>query len=159
MSNLGEVPIPEDQYRADLELLDRYQKYSSEIIRLSLLGIAGLAFFVVQIVSGEHVPQQFKDWIAGILIGLSSALFVCAAAAALSHRYHSTDGLFYHFKSLRLANSDPPQTDKAAETAKIRNGIYRKAGHWLTAAVCLFGASGFFFVFGFGRLIYVWAFS
>lgn len=159
MSDLGKVKISEDQYRADLELLDRYQKYSSEIIRLSLLGIAGLAFFIVQIVSGEHVPEQSKDWVAGMLIGTSSVLFMFATAAALSHRYHSTDGLYFHFKSLRLTNSDPPQTEKATEVAEVRNSIYRKAGIWLTSAVGLFGAGGFFFVLGFGRLIYVWAFN
>ena len=53
------TPIQEPRYRAGLELLDRYQGYFSEIVRLSLLGMAGLGFFAVKL------PAELRDPPAG----------------------------------------------------------------------------------------------
>lgn len=155
MNDLGNVPVPEVRYRADLELLAQYQGYSTEVARLSLLGIAALAFFLTDVVASEEAGEQFRDKLAGLLLGVSSGLFILATACALSHRYHSADGLRFHIKSIRLTDSG--EAKAATETAAARNAIYRTAWRWLGAAVSLFGAGGFFFVAGFGRLIYLWA--
>lgn len=154
MTNLGNMPVPEERYRADLELLSQYQGYSTEIVRLSLLGIAGLAFFLLNLAPEKTDAADLRDGFAGAALGVSSLLFILATGCALSHRYHSSDGLHYHIKSIRFSESgDSTAADKAAGT---RNQIYRKSSVWLGAAVSLFGAGGFFFVLGFGRLIYLW---
>jgi len=40
------MKIDEDEYKADAMLLDKYQAYSAELLRISLLGIALLGFFI-----------------------------------------------------------------------------------------------------------------
>jgi hypothetical protein len=150
------TPVPENLYKADLEILDRYQGYSSELIRLSLLGIGALAFFLAQVALGEHTPASLKDWLAGLALGISALLFALSTACALSHRYHSTDGFTSHIKAIRSANAQPPEPSEALKHANLRNRIYKVSGWWLGAAVSLFGAGGFFFVFAVARLVYLW---
>ncbi len=157
-TDLGTTPVPEDQYRADVELLTQYQSYSAEIIRLSLLGIAGLAFFLVNLAASKDAPVQMRDAWAGLCLGISSLLFIMATACALSHRYHSADGLHYHIKAIRLARV-PDNGAEVKSASDTRNQIYSTAGRWLAASVSLFGAGGFFFVFGFARLVYLWVVS
>lgn len=145
------TPINEQRYRPDLELLDRYQGYSSEVARLSLLGMAALGFFAVQL------PSEQRDPIAGVCLGVAALLFALATACALSHRYHSTDGFYYHLKAARFAEQEPPKTDQALKAAEKRNSIYGHSGKWLGAAVSLFGAGGFFVLAAIARFVFLWA--
>ena len=52
--------INENHYKLELELLDRYQSFSAEIVRLSLLGIAAFAFiFEKVLINKQLVSDQF----------------------------------------------------------------------------------------------------
>src|SRR5208283_265654 len=149
------TPVPEDAYKSDLALLDRYQNYSSELIRLSLLGIGALAFFLGQVSARASYPS-LKDGISALALGSAAVLFTLATACALSHRYHSSDGFASHIKAIRLSTIDP---DAAQREAKLRNRTYKKSGRWLGAAVVLFGAGGFLFSFVIARQVYLWVTS
>ena len=85
--------IDEKAYKVDLELQDRYTAYSAEILRLSLLGIAGYGFLLKDIVLTEHAPTAFTHRAHSVwylLIGGAISLGV-AAALALQHRVYATD--------------------------------------------------------------------
>lgn len=45
---LSEIPIEENIYKADLTVLEKYQSFSSELLRLSLLSLAGYGFLIVK---------------------------------------------------------------------------------------------------------------
>lgn len=106
---LGGLPITEDRYKVDLAVLDRYQSFSAELLRLALLGIAGYGFLIANIAfkadrSGAYTfftpfAQNKEFLIAGAV-----ALAV-SAATALGHRYFSTDCLTHFVRRLRLTQS------------------------------------------------------
>ncbi len=84
---------------AGVALLERYQGFSAELLRLSLLGIALLGFFIDKVVSQEHFTENSKFWML-VFLGIAAALFACAAASALAHRYYATDGIFFRLEKL-----------------------------------------------------------
>ena len=93
-------------YKNDLELLDRYQAFSSEILRIALLGLSGLGVLVTSLLivvkKGatdvvRDVPNGAKHWVM-----VSALTFGLAAAAALLHRYFSTNSMACHLRILRL---------------------------------------------------------
>ena len=87
------------------ELVDRYQAFSAEILRLSLLGIAVTGFFF------KEVIQTLPD-IPKMLVGLSVLLFGLAAAFALYHRFWSCETLRLFVWSLRFDAADEPEKAK-----------------------------------------------
>src|SRR5437899_13092822 len=83
--NLGRIEIKEAQIKYDFELLDRYQKYSSEILRLSLIGIGAYAFLLKEgngdffrLIANNPTSKYFS-------VG-SIASFALAVACTLIHR-------------------------------------------------------------------------
>lgn len=47
---LSDIPIHEDNYKVDFIILDKYQNFSSEILRLSLLGLAIYGFLITDVI-------------------------------------------------------------------------------------------------------------
>lgn len=104
------------------ELVDRYQSFSAEILRLSLLGIAVTGFFF------EKVVQTLPD-VPRMLVGLAVLLFGLAAAFALYHRFWSCETLRLFVWSLRFDACDEPEKAKqclAERTLRSRNCIAAK---------------------------------
>jgi hypothetical protein len=107
--NLGRVEISDAQIKYDFELLDRYQNFSSEILRLSLIGIGAYAFLLKEAnsiflsIAGASVIKWFSVF--------SIFLFALAAACSLAHRYYSSDFMAYHIRYLRIKKilKDPPE--------------------------------------------------
>ncbi len=100
-SNLGLVELPESATEPDFEIQLRYQNFSAELLRLSLLGISGLGFIAFKYVfpaNGEssELPGPVTIWIAVGLLALG-----VSSVAALVHRYVSVDSLSWHLQALR----------------------------------------------------------
>lgn len=104
---LGGLELSEDIYKVDLAVLDRYQSFSSELLRLSLLGIAGYGFLLSNTVLkpksdiGPLLPAS--AWYAiDYLLPLGVVMFGFSAASALGHRYFSTDCMSHYVRRIRL---------------------------------------------------------
>jgi hypothetical protein len=97
---LNLVLIKEDAYKPDLQLLERYQAYSAELLRLSLAGLGVVGFLIMN----KLVTQTaVKAWLTvGIL------LFGVSSGSALAHRYFSSDGIHYFIKAVRLNGRKSP---------------------------------------------------
>jgi hypothetical protein len=93
--------IKKEKYEPELTLLDKYNGFAGELLRISLLGIALLGFFIDKVVSQDHFTEDSKRGML-IILGVAAVVFALAAAAALAHRYYSTDQMFYLVKILRL---------------------------------------------------------
>ncbi len=97
---LSDITLPADTYNADFQLTDRYQAFSTELIRLSLLGIAGYGFLIANVVlkSDENLNilagQSMALGAGVVFLGLTTAL-------ALAHRFFSTGCLAYQISILR----------------------------------------------------------
>jgi hypothetical protein len=127
---LSHLSIPEDEYKADIQVSDRYQAFSTELLRLSLLGIAGYGFLVSEVVfkAKAEAPntsltllKQHPYW---IVIGLS-ALGV-SAALALGHKYFATDCITHHVRKLRLMKFGDSMTVNDLEVYRIRKRRNRR---------------------------------
>lgn len=78
-----------------MDILDRYLAYSKEILRLALLGIAGYAFLLKEIVYPANANKDFELRLAQnhwILIGGLVSLGL-SAGFALQHRIFATDSV------------------------------------------------------------------
>ncbi len=88
---------PETAYKHHFDLLDRYQAFSGEVLRLSLASIAGFGFFLsIEKGVGSTIADHMRSspWPHGFIIAGLGAL-VLAAATALTHRYVSSDAMYY----------------------------------------------------------------
>lgn len=52
------VRIDEERFKPDMDLSDRYVAYSAELLRLSLLGMAGYAFLLKEIVFAASASKD-----------------------------------------------------------------------------------------------------
>lgn len=91
LKSLIGFPVEEKAYKVDLELQDRYTTYSSEILRLDLLGIAGYGFLLKDIVlaNPSAFSQRVHDMWFFLIMGIIS--LGVSAILALQHRVTATD--------------------------------------------------------------------
>ncbi len=147
----AKVEIPEARYKADLELHDRYIGFSSELLRLALAGMAALAAL-----AGLLTPFKDKSviplttafvWSASLALGF----LTLAAACALAHRFYASDGMYHHFRAIKLLilaeRQGTPSGDhadlqhEASLDEEVRNGRFRASG-WLMLASAMLLALG-----------------
>lgn len=89
--------MEETAYKHHFELLDRYQAFSAEVLRLSLATIAAFGFFLGiehgegQQIAHHMISQPVPRW----FIGAGLVTLVISAATALVHRYVSADAMHY----------------------------------------------------------------
>jgi hypothetical protein len=141
---LGSVPVEERLFKADLELLDRYVGFSSEIVRISLLGLAAVGFYLKEFVAPSKEPTlkpgQMPIEIAwfNLLLGSGALLFAIAVGWGLLHRFYATDGVASHIHALRLAEAGDPKAERRFRMVTRR---YRIAGSWLVSGECAAAAA------------------
>lgn len=86
-----------------MELHDRFQNFSAELLKLSLGGIAVVGFFLTAI-SGEKA-ELFKGVIRSqaflLSVVFSVVMFSVSIGAALIHRFLASDGMFYHLRAIK----------------------------------------------------------
>lgn len=136
--------IDEKEYKGDLELLDRYVSFSAEIVRVSLLGLAAIGFYLKEFVAppASSTPAGIAATWFFTLLGSAGFMLAVAVGCGLLHRYYATDGLASHLKALRLsADSDPLEQAKAPAEAAQSTSRYRLSRGWLVSAECA-AASG-----------------
>lgn len=122
--------IEKEFYEADVAMLDRYQAFSGELLRVSLLGIGVVGFFAEKLAAalGKSMIVKGAAWCA---VGG----FAAAMAFALAHRYFSTDGMFYHLRAVRRESQGKDSNDERED----RNRIFARSGQYLGASALCFG--------------------
>ena len=104
---LGGDKVVEDKFKVDFAVLDRYQAFTTEVLRLTLLGLAGYGFLISNVVFRalpnnslpylEALSNNQYLWAGGVVaLGLASA-------SALAHRYFSTDCMTHFVRRIRLS--------------------------------------------------------
>jgi hypothetical protein len=137
---LQELPIPEDLYKADFLLNYHYQNISSELLRLSLAGIAAVGFFLTLISRGEAASKNKTSLSVYFKVSVLFGLLVLGVAAgcALAHRFLASDGMFYHLKAIRESRKTPSNAKEVCINRNRRNSIFHSSGICLTgSAYCL----------------------
>ena len=149
--SLALTPIEPKTFGHDLEVSDRFQKFSEEILRLSLAGVAGIGILLVNcLTSGEahrlSMPQAVKQ--NRLILLASLACFGTAALAAVAHRLVSTYSLALHLLILRLdLRGGARDATRAGEKRRSRDKYLRLG--WVSLS-----AGGIFLVLGATTLVW-----
>lgn len=104
---LSTIPIQEDNYKVDFIILEKYQSFSSEILRLSLLGLTIYGFLITNVIF-KITDSQKKYILIGpfsdnkLLLFVGAILLILTALLALGHRYFSTDCMTHFIRGFRL---------------------------------------------------------
>jgi len=128
-------PVP---YLVELEahkyILNKYQGFSAELVRLSLAGIAGVGFLVTAI------GVEIKVWPLPLSviqpISWALVLFGISTGFGLLHRFISTDSLACH---VSYVNKKRENSQDAEKECVKRNSRFRFSGYalWGSAiAIC-----------------------
>lgn len=89
---IADLELEDKVYRADFEITSKFQAFSQELVRISLLGL-GVYGFLIKLATDEPGPQQrFLHAMQGhnILVGCGVSAFAICAACALMHGFMAT---------------------------------------------------------------------
>jgi len=145
--DLGLQALEEDLYKADMELLDKYQSFSSELLRLSLSGIGAIGILLGLFL--KDLGQSIEVF-ARISIIASAVCFGACVISSLLHRYYSTEGMFYHIRSLRVNLQGIPDEK---DSSKKRNANYKFSSKALWAAALFLILAAFCLCISFGVIL------
>lgn len=140
-----DTTITEPEYKADLEVLDRYQAYSAEVARLAVLILIAFGF-LMSFAFHDGGRTQFGDALFRhknfLMVGIV-ALGV-AVGFALAHRYVSTDAMAVLVRNIRISKSSG--TFKPDYVRGQEAQLWRRLrwSSWFIAAASLFLVAGAF---------------
>ena len=160
--------LDEDKYRAERDLVDRYQAFVAELLRLSLLGIAVFGFLYKIIFEANllsKLPQTAPKLAAfGVSItapeldAIGVLMFGISALFALGFRFFAIGSLGLYIQALRFKECTPSKTGDAEESLNKRhrrNVICTGLKAIAAVTLALGGASEavavFLFIFELGR--------
>lgn len=105
-----DTKIEENEYKADFTISENYIKFSSELLRLSLLAIVAYGtLFIKEFVedSNSTFTKNNKTLILSIIF------FFLSSSASLFHRYFATDTLTWFIQWRRfIANNELKKAEK-----------------------------------------------
>ncbi|HMO49805.1 MAG TPA: hypothetical protein PKE26_02095 [Kiritimatiellia bacterium] len=150
--SLSTVEIPEARYRADMDLHDRFQTFSGELLKIALGGLAVIGFFIALYVDRENSPsmvgciETYLFW--------ASLLFAAAGAFCMIHRFLASNGMFHHILVIKLLIVDPHPDDSniiAEETT--RNLKFKLSEMALKISAILIIGAGFLLALTFKEIL------
>jgi hypothetical protein len=151
---LSDVEIPDSCWKPDFDVVDRYQSFANELMRISLLGIAGYGFLIKEVAMRDslllHMLADFK-----IYLVLGAGCLVLSLSFVLAHRFYSTCCLYNQIMIMRSLkrqeNSNWSVEEKKQEDQHIK--IFRKsqikdaiASRIILVSASVLFALGFMFV-------------
>jgi hypothetical protein len=117
---LAKLEVPEIRYKADLDLHDRSQTFSSELLKLGLGGIAVVGFLLANFPK-ERLERVLDDGALRVLFSASVVAFALSVASALLQRFYASGAMFHHLQVIKLSLLDDPSTEAAIkEHLKVR---------------------------------------
>jgi len=126
---LGGYPLDEGEFQVDLQVVEKYVSFSTELLRLSLLGIAGYGFLIANVVlnvktegGGLAFLSVFSQPETVTVLWLGLAALGSTAMTALAHRYFAADCITHFVRRVRLSNKrkELPENDpKSSELSQI----------------------------------------
>ena len=154
---LGGNELSESSYKIDVIVLEKYQAFSTEILRLSLLGIAGYGFLVANIVlkvNGGDLHLLVSGYLSPLFLILGVFSLALSSLSALAHRFYSSDCLTHFVRLLRLSASEVDCREKIEEEEdSLENDIDRCKSYLLTAC-CGLVAGAIFVALSFSLVLF-----
>ena len=148
---ISDLEVPDTIWKADFDIVDRYQSFANELMRVALLGIAAYGFLIKEVCLSENSNYSVEKMFTS-LAGFGLCSLTISLIFALIHRFFSTSCLFYQIliiRSLkRLENQHWSDADKDLERdflKYVREAQRNKsrASHSILIATVVFFAIGF----------------
>jgi hypothetical protein len=121
--------LDEDKYRAERDLIDRYQSFVADLLRLSLLGVAVFGF-LYKIIFEANLDSskltQPKLTLIAILGAIGVAMFGISATFALLFRFLSTKSLDLYIEALRFTELTPANEENAKNKECAKDKLDRR---------------------------------
>lgn len=153
---LGLVNIPEHTLEHDMTLLERYNEFSGELLRLGLLGITAIGFAA----SKALFPGEGQTTAEALLqsvqceAGLSLIAFGGCVAAALAHRYFATDSMSWHLQAMRrYVRAEGNDIEVAKAEFRRRHRQFKRSECAIRVASLSLGTGAVTMAFAIWRLI------
>ena len=131
-TTLALTHVKAETFDRDLEVSDRFQKFSEEILRLSLAGVAGIGLLLVNCLSNDESHRLAMPGVKQNRLILLCSLggFGVAALAAVAHRLASTYSLSQHLLIMRFdLRGGEKDRARAKEKRRSRDRL-RLLGWW-----------------------------
>ena len=131
-NTLALTRVRSDTFDHDLKVSDRFQKFSEEILRLSLAGVAGIGILLVNCLSNDETHRLAMPSVKQnrfILLG-SLAGFGVAALTAVAHRLVSTYSLSQHLVVMRFDLRGGVNDAARAQKTRLSRDRLRRLGWW-----------------------------
>ena len=119
--------LDEKRYKAEVELVERYQSFVAELLRLALLGIAVFGFLYESIFQKLPLPHSEFHIYAKWLAAISVLMFGFSAALALFFRFYSTEGARFYIEALRFVTNDEDRAKNNEGSAENNNNKAKKS--------------------------------
>jgi hypothetical protein len=131
---LAQTEVPEIRYKADMALHDRSQKFSVELLRLALAGIAVVGFLLANIPEA-HLTLALRDPILKFLLSASVVAFAVSVGCALLQRFYASAAMFHHMKVMKLL--------WIGDLILVKKDLRTRASRFTIAHLCLKLAAAF----------------
>lgn len=121
--SLGLVPLDDGTFEHDMAVLGKFQDFSAELLRISLIGISAIGFVASKKLFPDekgpaaiNLPAETKFFLT-----LSLVLLGVAVASSLLHRYSSTDSMSWHLQAMRrYCRNDVDDLERAKRESNHR---------------------------------------
>ena len=151
---LNDVDIPEASWKADFDIVERYQSFSNEMMRISLLGIAGYGFLIKEICMKDSKFYSMLQ-ILKSSFGIGIICLLVTLIFSLAHRFTSTACLYHQIQIMRglkrLENLHWSEEEKKDELLFIENCRKRQReisnySHYILITASVGFVLGFLFI-------------
>ena len=152
---LGALDVPEVRYKADLELHDRSQAFSSELLKLALGGIAIVGFLLANFPASQ-LQQSLKDIPIRVLFSATVVAFALSATASLLQRFYAGSALFHHLQVIKLLLlGDTSPESEVDMNLSIRTTKFLQAHSLLRSAAILLVIAALLLSVAFTRMMFL----
>jgi hypothetical protein len=152
--SISDVDIPDASWKPDFDIVDRYQSFASELMRISLIGIAVYGFIIEKMHSDVRTANAVVPILTSHIWG---AVFLSLSLVlVLAHRFLSSTCLYYQLlimRSLkRLENAHWSSKEKNVEEhflEGVRNAqrVKSRVSYYVLATASVLFALGFVTIF------------
>jgi hypothetical protein len=151
---LGRLAIPEDRYKADIDLHDRSLNFSAELVRLALAGIAVVGFLIAN-APDDRATTIFGDGLLRGAISIALVALAGASAFALLHRFYAGGAAFHHLQVIKLLSlNDPAFEGRLKEEMEERTILFMRSHKFLIGASVLLIAGALSLGLAFVRFLF-----
>lgn len=98
-----DLTIEENLFKADMQLLDKYQSFSKQMLRIAVSGITLIGFFIANS-GGPNSIIKLNEY-SSHLFFISAIILTLSTLFSLGHLYYSTDSMAHFIRYIR--KNDP----------------------------------------------------